>query len=180
MQQIRIHGRGGQGSVTLAHLVAEAAYEEGQWGQAFPSFGVERRGAPVESFVRISDETITNRSQVNEPTHVVVQDETLIKFVDVVGGLETDGMILVNTPHDPSALVLDGIDTVVTIDATAIALAELGRPIMNTALLGAFAAVTDVLTLESVATVIADRFSGETGRLNVDTATRAFDEVSAA
>lgn len=178
MQRIRIHGRGGQGSVTLAHLIAEAAYEEGRWAQAFPAFGVERRGAPVEAFARIGNEKITNRSQVNEPTHVVVQDASLLEFVDVLDGLADGGLVLVNSPTDPSALPLDVDGTVVTVDATEIALEQLGQPIMNTALLGAFAGVTDVLELSSVESVITDRFGGETGRMNVDAADAAFGEVA--
>ena len=178
MEEIRVHGRGGQGSVTLAHLIAEAAYEEGKWAQAFPAFGVERRGAPVEAFARIGTERITDRSQVHHPTHVVVQDATLLEFVNVTEGLADDGVIVVNTPKEPEKVALDTDATVLTVGATEIAMEHLGRPIMNTALLGAFAGATDVLGRESIGSVISSTFEGEIGTMNVGAADAAFAEVS--
>lgn len=177
MKEIRIHGRGGQGSVTLAHLIAEAAYEQGKWAQAFPSFGVERRGAPVEAYARIDDEKITDRSQVNEPDYVVVQDPSLIDFVDVCAGVEDDAVIIVNTSDDPETLDIGQDVTVVTVDATNIALEHLGKPIMNTALMGAFASATGVLDRESMESVIMSEFPGEIGEQNVAATTDAFAEV---
>lgn len=179
MLAIRIHGRGGQGSVTLAHLIAEAAYEEGKWAQAFPAFGVERRGAPVESFVRIDETKITDRSQVNEPTYVLVQDASLLEFVDVTEGVDEDGTIVVNSAADPATLPFDVDATVISIDATAIATEYLGRPVMNTALLGAFAGSTGVLEQESIEAVISSTFAGDIGRKNVNAADAAFTEVTA-
>ncbi|WP_050049296.1 pyruvate ferredoxin oxidoreductase subunit gamma [Halanaeroarchaeum sulfurireducens] len=178
MKQIRIHGRGGQGSVTLAHLIAEAAYEEGKWAQAFPSFGVERRGAPVEAFARIDEEKITNRSQVDEPDYVVVQDPSLIEFVDVTRGVDEDGAIVVNSSADPADLDIETATQVVTVDATDIALEHLGKPIMNTALMGAFASVTGVLQQESLESVIMSEFPGEIGEQNVAATADAFAEVA--
>jgi pyruvate ferredoxin oxidoreductase gamma subunit len=179
VKQIRIHGRGGQGSVTLAHLIAEAAYEEEKWAQAFPSFGVERRGAPVEAFARIDDDKITDRSQVDEPDYVVVQDPSLIEFVDVSDGVDDDGAIIVNSAEDPGDLDFETDVTVVTVDATNIALEHLGKPIMNTALMGAFASVTGVLQKESLESVIMAEFPGEIGEQNVAATTDAFTEVQA-
>lgn len=179
MKQIRIHGRGGQGSVTLAHLIAQAAYEEGKWAQAFPSFGVERRGAPVEAFARIDEETITDRSQVDEPDYVVVQDPSLLDIVDVGKGVASDGVIIVNSAEDPSTFDIDTEATVVTVNATDIALEHLGKPIMNTALMGAFASATGVLQPESMESVIMAEFPGEIGEKNVSATTAAFTEVSA-
>lgn len=179
MIKIRIHGRGGQGSVTLAHMIAEAAYEEGRWAQAFPAFGVERRGAPVEAFARIGSTKITDRSQVNEPTYVVVQDSSIIEFVDVTDGLEADGALVVNSEKDPSELPLETGESIVTVNATAIAREHLDRPIMNTALLGAFSGATDLLELNSIESVITSTFSGDIGRKNVDAADAAFEEVVA-
>ncbi|AKH96995.1 pyruvate:ferredoxin oxidoreductase, gamma subunit [Halanaeroarchaeum sulfurireducens] len=178
VKQIRIHGRGGQGSVTLAHLIAEAAYEEGKWAQAFPSFGVERRGAPVEAFARIDEEKITNRSQVDEPDYVVVQDPSLIEFVDVTRGVDEDGAIVVNSSADPADLDIETATQVVTVDATDIALEHLGKPIMNTALMGAFASVTGVLQQESLESVIMSEFPGEIGEQNVAATADAFAEVA--
>lgn len=179
MEEIRIHGRGGQGSVTLAQLLAQAAHEEGTWAQAFPAFGVERRGAPVEAFARFDDEKITDRSQVDEPDFVIVQDTSLLEYVDVAEGLDEDGLVLVNTDADPAALSIETDAEVVTVDATEIALQHLGRPIMNTALLGAFAGATGLLGQESMEAVITRKFGGEIGEQNVAATNEAFSEVSA-
>jgi len=180
VEQIRIHGRGGQGSVTLAHLVAEAAFESGAWAQAFPAFGVERRGAPVEAFARIDDEPITDRSQVRSPSYVIVQDPTLVEIVDVAEGLREDGTLLVNTEESPEDLGLETEAEVVTVDATSIAREHLGRPIANTALLGALAGASDVLEVDSVRTVTESSFEGEIGEKNVRAADAAYAEVSPA
>lgn len=177
MEQIRIHGRGGQGSVTLAHLIAEAAFEQGEWSQAFPAFGVERRGAPVEAFARIDDQKITDRSQVNEPTCVIVQDPTLLEFVDVSVGLVDEGAIVVNSANRPAELGIDSNAQVVTVDATGIAREHLGRPIMNTALLGAFAGTTGLLDIDSIETVTISSFGGDVGRKNANAADAAYREV---
>lgn len=179
MIKVRIHGRGGQGSVTLAHMIAEAAYEEEQWAQAFPAFGVERRGAPVEAFARIGSQTITDRSQVNEPTYVIVQDPSIIEFVDVTDGLEAGGALLVNSGNSPAELPIETDEVIVIVNATEVARQYLDRPIMNTALLGAFSGVTDVFGLESVESVITSTFTGEIGRKNADAASAAFREVTA-
>jgi len=179
MEEIRIHGRGGQGSVTLAQLLAQAAHEEGTWAQAFPAFGVERRGAPVEAFARFDETKITDRSQVDEPDYVIVQDTSLLEYVDVTDGLNEDGLVLVNTDADPEELDIETDAEVVTVDATEIALQHLGRPIMNTALLGAFAGATGLLGQESMEAVITRKFGGEIGEQNVAATNEAFSEVSA-
>lgn len=179
MEQIRIHGRGGQGSVTLAHLIAEAAFEQDEWAQAFPAFGVERRGAPVEAFARIDDQKITDRSQVNEPTYVLVQDPTLVDIVDITDGLVSGGMVVVNSTADPADLSIPTDETVVTVDATGIAREYLGRPIMNTSLLGAFAGATGVLEIDSIESVTVSTFGGDIGQKNAAAADAAFQEVAA-
>ena len=179
MEEIRIHGRGGQGSVTLAQLLAQAAHEEGTWAQAFPAFGVERRGAPVEAFARFDDEKITDRSQVDEPDYVIVQDTSLLEYVDVTDGLLEDGLVLVNTDADPEDLDIETDAEVVTVDATEIALEHLGRPIMNTALLGAFAGATGLLEQDSLEAVITRKFGGEIGEQNVAATNDAYTEVRA-
>ncbi|MFW6436237.1 MAG: pyruvate ferredoxin oxidoreductase subunit gamma [Halococcoides sp.] len=177
--QIRIHGRGGQGSVTLAQLLAQAAHEEGIWAQAFPAFGVERRGAPVEAFARFDDSKITDRSQVDEPDVVIVQDTSLLEYVDVTEGVDGDGLVIVNTGKSPEAVDLTTDAEVVTIDATEIALEHLGKPIMNTALLGAFAGATEILSQESLEEVITRKFGGEIGDQNVAASNDAFTEAQA-
>ena len=107
MKEIRIHGRGGQGSVTAAELIAVAAFEDKKFSQAFPAFGVERRGAPVMAFARISDKPIRIRSQVYEPDYVVVQDVTLLDVVNVASGLKSDGKIIINTDRPKEKLKLN-------------------------------------------------------------------------
>lgn len=180
MKQIRIHGRGGQGSVTLAHLIAEAAFEEGHWAQAFPAFGVERRGAPVEAFARIDDERITDRSQVTTPSTVLVQDPTLIEIVDISSGISEEGDFVVNSAASPKSLDISlHSGAITTVDATAIALEHLGRPIMNTALLGAVAGATGLLSLDSIETVTTSTWDGELGRKNAAAAAAAYEEVKA-
>lgn len=177
MYEIRIHGRGGQGSVTLAEFLAQAAFEDGEWAQAFPAFGVERRGAPVEAFARIDDKKIRTRTQVEEPDFVIVQDASLLEHVDVTKGVDEDGKILLNTTADPEDIDLDTEAEVVTVDATEIALEHIGKPIMNTALLGAFASATGRLSQESMETVIKRKFPGEIGDQNVAATTAAYEEV---
>lgn len=178
MKEIRIHGRGGQGSVTMAQMIADAAFEDGKWSQGFPSFGVERLGAPVTAFNRVDDKKITDRSQVYEPDYVIVQDPTLIELVDVADGLSDDGMIIINTSSDAEDVNLDVKGEVKTVDATEIALEHLGRPIMNTALMGAFGGATGLIKEESLGKAIKKTFPGEIGDKNVNAMSEAFKKVS--
>lgn len=178
MEQIRIHGRGGQGSVTMAQMLADAAFVDGKWSQGFPSFGVERLGAPVQAFTRIDDEKITDRSQIDNPDYVIVQDPTLIELVEVAKGLKDDGMIIINSSDSSDEISLETKGEIITVDATNIALEHLGKPIMNTALMGAFASASGLIEKESLEKGIKKSFSGEIGEKNVDTMEAAFDEVS--
>ena len=174
MKEVRIHGRGGQGSVTAAELLAVAAFEDGKYSQAFPFFGVERRGAPVTAFARLSDKKIRLRSQIYEPDYVIVQDATLVSAVDVTAGLKPDGIVIVNSEKSAEEVGLDaGID-VRTIDATGIALEIIGRPIVNTTLLGAFAGATGEISIESIKQSVLARFPGKVGEVNVQAAEKAY------
>ncbi len=177
MKEIRIHGRGGQGSVTAAELVAIAAFEDGKWSQAFPYFGTERRGAPVTAFARIADQPIRTRSQVYEPDYVIVQDPSLIPSVDVASGIKKGGLIIVNSEKKPDAIKINADATVKTIDATALALEVIGLPIVNTALLGAFAGATHAIRIESVNKAIRDRFPGKVADKNIAAVKRAFEQM---
>ncbi|MCK9298815.1 pyruvate ferredoxin oxidoreductase subunit gamma [Methanoculleus sp. YWC-01] len=180
MRELRIHGRGGQGSVTAAELIAFAAFEGGVYAQAFPAFGVERRGAPVQAFVRFSDEKIRLRSQIYEPDYIIVQDPTLIGDVDVFKGMKAGGLAIVNTEKpDFDSRVPEGVK-IYTIDATTIALEELGVPITNTTLMGAFAAATGEIKLESLEHALRNRFSGSMADKNVKAAERAYNLVGGA
>ncbi len=174
MKEVRIHGRGGQGSVTAAELLAIAAFEDGKFSQAFPFFGVERRGAPVTAFARLSDKKIRLRSQVYEPDYVLVQDATLISAVDVAAGLKPGGIVIVNSEKSAENVGLDaGID-VRTIDATGLALEIIGRPIVNTTLLGAFAGATGEISIDSIKRSVVARFPGKIGEVNVQAAEKAY------
>jgi len=178
MIEIRLHGRGGQGTVTAAELLATAAFDDGREAQAFPAFGVERRGAPVVAFCRIDEKPIRIRSQVYQPDYVIVQDPTLIGVVEVLAGLKPGGAVLVNSERSPAELGLRGDGAkITTFPATRIALEELGRPIMNTAVLGAFAALSGVISFQAVEGNIRKRFRGELGDKNVAAARRAYELV---
>lgn len=175
MIEIRIHGRGGQGSVTAAELLAVAAFDDGREAQAFPAFGVERRGAPVLAFCRIDSQPIRIRSQIYEPDYVIVQDPTLMETVDVLAGLKPEGTVLINTEHAASDLKLDTTARVVTCPATHIALETLGRPIMNTAIMGAFSGISGAISFEAIERSIRHRFPGELGERNVQAARKAYE-----
>jgi len=179
LKEIRFHGRGGQGAVTAAELLAVSAFTDGKYSQAFPAFGVERRGAPVLAFTRVDDVKIRIRSQIYEPDYVIVQDDTLIGIVDVIKGVKADGTVLVNSGKSPDELGLNTKSNVSTIDATKIALEELGRPIMNTTLLGAFAGATHEIRVESVEKSILERFPGDIGEKNVRAVRRAYETMEA-
>ncbi|MDI6902243.1 MAG: pyruvate ferredoxin oxidoreductase subunit gamma [Methanocellales archaeon] len=175
MKEIRIHGRGGQGVVTSAELLAIAAFEDGKFSQAFPFFGFERRGAPIVSFVRISDSPIRLRSHIYNPDYLIVQDPTLVGVVEVTSGVRPDGMVIVNTEKEPEKLELEAEAQVRTINATKIAMDVLGRPIMNTALIGAFARATGEISVESIKHAVMNRFPGEMGEKNAEAVQKAYD-----
>lgn len=176
MRELRIHGRGGQGSVTAAELIAVAAFEGGLNAQAFPAFGVERRGAPVQAFVRFDTAKIRLRSQVYEPDYIIVQDPTLIRDVNVFSGVKPGGIVIVNTEKKPDYPVPEGV-RVITIDATTIALETIGLPITNTALMGAFAAASGEIAFEALENALKHRFSGDLAAKNIEAARRAFSQV---
>ena len=186
MFQVRIHGRGGQGAVTGAELLSVAAYLEGKHAQAFPSFGSERTGAPVVSFCRIDDKEIRLREPILEPDALIVQDPTLFKAIDVCQGLKPGGYLLVNSNRSLTELHLDSIAKqlpaghVLTVPASELALKHVGRPLPNAALLGAFARLTGIIDLKSVAAAIRDTFPEKIAVANIAAATAAYDAVAGA
>ena len=181
--QVRIHGRGGQGVVTAAELLSVAAFVEGRHAQAFPTFGSERTGAPVVSFCRIDDRPIRNREPIAEPDALIIQDPTLLHQVDVFAGLDQDGYILINSTRGFDQLGLGEFATgfreqrLLTVPATEIAREHLGRPLPNAVLLGGFAGLSGLVTIESVARAIRERFPGKLGDGNVAAAEAAFEYV---
>jgi pyruvate ferredoxin oxidoreductase gamma subunit len=186
MFETRIHGRGGQGVVTSAELLSIAAFREDRHAQAFPSFGSERTGAPVVSFCRMDDRTIRTREPISEPDAVIIVDPTLLHHVDVFGGLKPDGYVLLNSSRSLEELhledLLDGFraERLCSIAATELAREHLGRPLPNAAMLGAFAALTGIVTVDSVAAAIREKFKGEVGEANVRAARAAAELVPAA
>lgn len=174
MKEIRLHGRGGQGVVTAAELIAQAAFADGKYALAFPAFGSERMGAPVQSFVKISDEAIRARNQIYEPDYLIIQDATLIGAIDVARGLKPGGLVIVDSEKDPQALGLKINGAILTIPATRIALETIGRAVQNTTLLGYFAAVTGLISFDGVKMAIEERFPGMIGKKNVASAEKAF------
>jgi pyruvate ferredoxin oxidoreductase gamma subunit len=183
--QIRLHGRGGQGVVTGAEMLSVAAFLQGRHAQAFPSFGSERTGAPVVAFCRIDDKEIRLREPIMEPDAIIIQDPTLLHQVEVFSGLKPrDGYILINTSRSFDELGIGEFvsgfrpERLRTVPATELAMKHVGRPLPNAALLGGFAAVTRLLSLESVAAAIRDTFSGRVAEGNVAAATAAYEIVA--
>ncbi|HIC92340.1 MAG TPA: pyruvate ferredoxin oxidoreductase subunit gamma [Syntrophaceae bacterium] len=160
MIEIRIHGRGGQGAVTSAEIVATAAIEEGKYAQGFPSFGPERRGAPVTAFVRVDDKPIRLREKVYHPDIVVVLDPTLLEVVDVAEGLKDNGMVVINSTQSEDEIKSQYKirSRMALVDATKIALDNLGLPITNTTMLGALIKATSVVNIDSINRAIDRRF----------------------
>jgi pyruvate ferredoxin oxidoreductase gamma subunit len=178
MLEIRWHGRGGQGAVTSVELLALSAIEEGKYAQGFPSFGPERRGAPVTAFNRIDDKRIKIRSGIYHPDVVVVLDESLVALIDVAEGLKPTGILIVNTTKTLEQLKknIRFAGKIATCDATGIAWKELGVPITNTTMLGALVKLTGAVKLESLDNPIKERF-GRIAPKNMSAAKSAYDQV---
>jgi len=179
MIEIRFHGRGGQGAVTSAELLALAAIQEGKFAQAFPSFGPERRGAPVLAFARVSERQIRVRSQVYEPDVVLVLDSSLLEILDVTEGMKPGGALVVNSTFSAEELStrfrFQGRLGVV--DATGIARKLLGRPITNTTMLGALIRVTGVVDIASLSEPLKHRF-GVIAAKNEEAMRAAYEQVA--
>ncbi|MEJ2285043.1 MAG: 2-oxoacid:acceptor oxidoreductase family protein [Desulfobacterales bacterium] len=158
MQEIRFHGRGGQGTVVASILLAKAFFSAGYYVQTFPVFGVERRGAPVEAYLRLDEQKILLRCNVYTPDHAVVQDVKLLDSVDVTAGLKPGGWVLINAPQRPANVTAFSGYHLACVDATGIAIQnELGtrtHPIINTAMIGAFARMLEKPSLETIAEAI--------------------------
>ncbi|MBQ1406517.1 MAG: 2-oxoacid:acceptor oxidoreductase family protein [Eubacterium sp.] len=182
MKEIRWHGRGGNGGFTAARLLGSAAaLHSGKYGQAFPSFGPERRGAPVLGFTRISDEPITDHSQVYECDCVIVLDATLMDAVNVLDGLKEDGCLVINTA-EPEEVIrkrpgFDAVKNLVLLDGTSLALKELGTDIVNTVMLGAAIGATDLVTLDAINAAVDDTMSPALREKNKKVIKMAYDAV---
>ena len=181
MFQIRLHGRGGQGVVSGAEMLSVAAFLEGRFAQAFPSFGSERMGAPVMAFCRVDDKEIRLREPVLEPDALIVQDPTLLHQVDLFSGLRPRGRVLINSTRSFDDLGLGGLSKgpggfqLCCLPATELALKHVGRPVPNAALLGGFAAVTGLIALTSVISAIRQKFPTPVAEKNIAAAKEAFE-----
>ncbi|MBW2558266.1 MAG: pyruvate ferredoxin oxidoreductase subunit gamma [Deltaproteobacteria bacterium] len=181
MIEIRWHGRGGQGAVTSVETLALAAIGEGQYAQGFPSFGPERRGAPVAAFNRIDDKKIRVRSGIYNPDVVIVLDASLMVLVNVAEGLNPEGTLIVNTAKSPEEVKTEtGFKgTVATVDASKIAREEMGVPITNTTMIGAAIKATGLVKIESVKEPLKKRF-GKIAQKNINAMERAYKELKIA
>jgi pyruvate ferredoxin oxidoreductase gamma subunit len=184
MFQVRFHGRGGQGVVTAAELLAEAAFREDQHAQAFPSFGSERMGAPVMSFCRIDDKPIRTHEPVTEPDALLIQDPTLLHQAELFAGLGREGYMLINSAKSFDELGLDEFvkgfrrDRLLVVPASSLAMTHLGRPLPGAPMLGGFAALTGMVSLDSVLAAITGRFASPVAAGNAQAAQAAFDFVA--
>ncbi len=184
LTEIRWHGRGGQGVVTAAKMLADLALDSGNYFQAFPDYGPERAGAPVRAFTRVSTEPIHIHSQIQEPDLVLVLDPTLVGSIDIIEGLKEDGTLIINTEESPAQVRERlGFPTgkVFTVDATRIALDTLGREITNTPMLGALAKATGFLEkgdlIDKVQKQFGEKFGARVAAQNVEAIERAYREV---
>lgn len=183
MFQVRIHGRGGQGVVTAAEMLSIAAFQQGKYAQAFPSFGSERTGAPVVAFCRMDDKEIRLREPIMQPDALIIQDPTLLYQVDVFSGLKKEGYILINTHKSFDELGLGDFvkdfryERLLTVPATELAYKHVGRPVPNAVLLGGFAAISGMISIDSVAEAIRQKFSGKLADTNMAAAREAYGYV---
>ena len=166
MLELRFHSRGGQGGVVASKLLAVAIFKEDRYVQAFPTFGVERRAAPVMAFVRIDDHPIRIRTQIYNPDHIIILDQSLLQMLDVTQGLKPGGTILINTEKKPEDFDFKGDFKVVVVDASSIAvkhgIGSVTQPIVNTAILGAVSKVLKVVDIESVIAAIEEDVPAKT------------------
>ena len=171
MIEIRFHGRGGQGAVTAAAILARAAGFDDKYAQGFPAFGVERRGAPVKAFCRISDKLINTRSQIYNPDYIVVLDESLLHLPEIADGLKPESVIIVNGQQMKTSFK----QKVYFYDATSLALKILGKDIVNTAMLGIFVKETKLVSLGSILKAVGENFSGKILDLNTQLVKEAYN-----
>ncbi len=178
MIEIRFHGRGGQGAVTSAELLALAAIAEGKYAQAFPSFGPERRGAPVVAFCRLDDHPVRIRANIYEPDIVVVLDSTLLRIVNVAAGLKPTGIVVTNSRETPEKVkeMLKISNRLAVVDATKIAMESLGVPITNTTMLGSLVKASELLKKESFIHPLKERF-GRIAEKNISAFDRAYHDT---
>ena len=180
MKEIRIHARAGQGAITTAALLGEAYFKEGKYPYAFPSFGAARMGAPMNAFVRVDLKPVRLRSQIYTPDYVIVVDATLMRGYNCFSGLKEDGVAIINGPDNLKLPKFKAKQKVIVFPASDIALKNIGRPLGNTTLLGAYAAATGELKLETLLEVAKTRFSGKILEGNLKAIEEGYNHVRTA
>ena len=177
MKEIRIHARAGQGAITTAALLGYAYFLKGMYPYAFPNFGAARMGAPMNAFVRVDTKLVRLRSQIYEPDYVIVVDATLMRGFNCFSGLKEDGIALVNEKEGMEVPKVKAKQKLFLVPANDIALKHIGRPLGNTALLGAFCAATGELELEDLLIAVKKRFTGKAQEANINSAKEGFEFI---
>jgi len=177
MKEIRLHGRGGQGAVMAAGMLASALVHEGKYATAFPMFGPERRGAPVQAFLCFDEEIIRRRTKIYQPDCLLVVDPRLIYTQDIFVGLKEGGILVINAPQVDKEVYSPNVALAGVVDATKIGLEEIGTAITNTCMMGAFARTTGWVQLDSILLALGERFSGKVLESNKRCAERGYEEV---
>jgi len=177
MKEIRIHARAGQGAITTAVLLGYAYFLEGKFAYAFPNFGAARMGAPMNAFVRVDLKPVRLRSQIYEPDYVIIVDATLMRGFDCFAGLKESGIAIINEREREEIPKLRAREKVFTIPANDIAMKTIGRPLGNTTLIGAFAAATGEIKLETILEAIKQRFSGKAAEANIQAIRQGYEFI---
>lgn len=177
MKEIRIHARAGQGAITTAALLGYAYFLKGAYPYAFPHFGAARMGAPMNAFVRVDTKPVRLRSQIYEPDYVLVMDATLMRGFNCFSGLKENGAAIINEKEGVSVPKVKTKQKIFVVPATDIAIKAIGRPLGNTALIGAFAAATGELGLDTLLEVIEKRFSGKAREGNIEAVKQGYNYI---
>jgi len=177
MREIRIHARAGQGAITTAALLGYAYFKEGMYPYAFPHFGAARMGAPMNAFVRVDSKPVRLRSQIYDPDYVIIVDPTLMRGYNCFSGLREDGEVIVNGKEGLDVPKLNARQKIFVVPANEIAMRTIGRPLANTTLIGAFAAATSELKLDTLLEVIKTRFSGKAQEGNIKAVTQGYEFI---
>ncbi len=177
MKEIRIHARAGQGAITTASLLGYAYFNKGMYPYAFPHFGAARMGAPMNAFVRVNSKPVRLRSQIYEPDYVIIMDPTLMRGFNCFAGLKEDGIAIVNEKEGMEAPKVKAKQKLFLVPANDIALKHIGRPLGNTALLGAFCAATGELEIEDLLIAVKKRFTGKAQEANINSAKEGFEFI---
>ena len=178
MYEIRLHGLGGEGVVTLSDIIGMTATRCDKWAHSLPFFGTEVRGAPVKAFARVSDAPISVKSYIYEPDLIIITNETLLEIGGTLEGLKKDGILLVNSPRKNELMRKINHSRTYVINAAEMAQEIFGRPIVNTILLGALIGATDLFPLDAAKEIISEEFPGKRGASNIEAVSRGFRAVS--